>query len=137
VRPFLLEWREYFFEHEEGSRSQMAQEMSTQTSGDTAGGGSQEVSVNSIPEAMRGFVQGALPPQGLDAFGKQLETTVNNVVELYSNMFRGIFDGFQPLFDAIGEVFSVEGHEACVQKRIKINQKDRAASTGETSQEVE
>lgn len=88
--------------------------------------------INSIPDAMRGFIKGALPPQGLDEFGKQVETTFTNIVDLYTNVFTQTFKGFEPLFQTIGELFPAAAHEACIpRKRIMINQKEK--TNGETN----
>ncbi len=97
--------------------------MSEETTSSTPSVESNEVNITSVPDAMRGFVKGALPPQGIEEFSKLVETTFTNVVDLYTNVFTQTFKGFQPLFDAIGELFPSEHHESCIpRKRIMINQ---------------
>lgn len=52
------------------------------------------------PGALQGFVRGALPPQGLDTFLKELGETFSQVVDMYSNVARLVFqqmaDGITP-----------------------------------------
>lgn len=44
--------------------------------------------VTSLGPAMRGFVRGMLPPQGLDTFLEELRTTATQVADMYANLFR-------------------------------------------------
>lgn len=99
--------------------------------------GSTAIQVNTIPEAMAGFVQGAMPPEGVDVFLGKVETTFTNVVELYSNMFGQVFAGFGSLFEAINKAIPAEKVEACVQRKISVvKNKTQEHASVETTEET-
>ncbi len=41
-----------------------------------------------VPEMMKGFTRGALPPQGLESFIKQFRSTFSGISDVYVNAFR-------------------------------------------------
>ncbi len=61
---------------------------------------------SAIPDLVKGFMRGALPPDGMEAFVHQLRTTTTNVCDLYANMIRHQWQGVERLFSGMFEQVS-------------------------------
>jgi len=47
----------------------------------------QEYPIQPLDTAVRGFIRGALPPQGLEPFIRELRTTIEDVTGMYTRIF--------------------------------------------------
>lgn len=113
----------------------MTTEETTENITTTTNGPGADAKLDTIPGALGGFIQGAMPPQGLPAFVEQVQTTATNVFDLYSNVFGQLTGGFRfpieafdPVFEGINSViqsvektFFASNDGSCLPRKVRIN----------------
>ncbi|NTV63579.1 MAG: hypothetical protein HGA65_08595 [Oscillochloris sp.] len=83
-----------------------------------------QVDVISITAGARGFVRGALPPQGIEAFSKELIGTTNSVWDMYTRWFifetGDIIKAGATVVKAVAGLFPSSSSPATTSRRIKV-----------------
>lgn len=83
-----------------------------------------QVDVISITDGVRGFVRGALPPQGIEAFSKELVGTTSSVWDMYSRWFifetGDIIKAGATVVKAVAGLFPSSNSPATTSRRIKV-----------------
>jgi len=121
--------------------------------------GNSDLGSRAMSDALTGFVRGILPPQGVEAFGNQVQTTFTNVVTLYTNIvtqtlggiIRAPVDGASPLLEGLTPLFkgldsivqqisnvfvpSENSSASCIQRKVRIPIGHKTTGSEETKTE--